>query len=296
MSEKYLDKIAKLLVQAERASTPEEADAYLAAAQRIASTTQIDLAIARAHSAKREQRSVPLQRSIHIGKSGTRLLYTYVQLALAIARANDVKCDIARNSTVVYAYGYPEDIEVVERLYSSLVVQMVQASNEYIRSGAYKSETVYRPGRWRKTGRRDRWGDSEREWVDGGQAPVHGTTARKSFQEAFASKVGHRLRAARQEAIEAAKEAEIAGFSEDELRNYRENLAVGGADGKTGTELALVAKEIEVADYYKQTSNARGSYRGGRAASRSSYSSHASEAGREAGSRARLGGEKAIAS
>ena len=60
------------------------------------------------------------------GESGKRGLRTYVQLFLAIGRANNLTCDIARDSTRVYAYGFESDIEAVEALYASLVVQMVR--------------------------------------------------------------------------------------------------------------------------------------------------------------------------
>lgn len=275
MSEKYLEKIAKLLVQAERASTPEEAEAFTARAQQLASATAIDLAVARAHAARKEQRSAPVVREIVLGERGKRHLRTYVKLFLAIARANDVTCDIAQNSTRIYPFGFPEDIEVVERLYASLVVQMVQASDAYLRSGAHKEETrlkdVYRHG----------------YYVDTVRVPVHGSTARKSFQEAYAHRVGTRLREAHDAAVEAAKEAEKAAYSEDELRNLAENQG-----GKTGTELALVAKEVEVQDFYKTHSTAKGSWKGFRGGG--SRSVLASAAGRRAADKARLGGHREL--
>ena len=43
--------------------------------------------------------------------------------------ANDVQCDITATSTVIYAYGFADDIDVCEALYSSLLVQMVRASD-----------------------------------------------------------------------------------------------------------------------------------------------------------------------
>ena len=45
-----------------------------------------------------------------------------------IASANDVKCDVASNSTFVYAYGFAEDIDASHALYASLVMQMVKSS------------------------------------------------------------------------------------------------------------------------------------------------------------------------
>ena len=85
-------------------------------------------------------------------------LRTYVQLFVVIAAANDVKCDVASNSTFVYAYGFAEDIDATHALYASLVVQMVKASDAYIATGAAPADAddhgaaelpagVRRPGR-----------------------------------------------------------------------------------------------------------------------------------------------------
>ena len=64
-----------------------EAEAFMAAAQRLATMTSIDLAVARAHAASRTAAQVPTQRTINIGEPGSRGLRTYVQLFAAIAAA-----------------------------------------------------------------------------------------------------------------------------------------------------------------------------------------------------------------
>src|SRR5687768_9906098 len=104
-NDKMLARIAALLRQAERTDNVHEAEAFMTAAQRLATATSIDLAVARAHSAQRTAAQAPVQRTITIGEPGTRGLRTYVQLFVVIAMANDVKCDVASNSTYVYAYG-----------------------------------------------------------------------------------------------------------------------------------------------------------------------------------------------
>src|SRR5512142_2584890 len=153
--DKYLTKLAALLRQAESTTNEHEAEAFMAAAQRLATATSIDLAVARAHSARKERRAAPIAKRIEIGPPGKRALRTYVQLFLAIARANDLTCDLAGNSTYVIAYGFETDIEVAEALYASLVVQMVRSSDAYLRSGTYRRESNWveergRDGRWRK--------------------------------------------------------------------------------------------------------------------------------------------------
>src|SRR5690348_10733824 len=166
--EKMLARIAALLRQAEGTDNTHEAEAFMAAAQRLATATSIDLAVARSHGAQRTAAQTPVQRTITIGEPGARGLRTYVQLFVLIAGANDVKCDIASNSTFVYAYGFAEDIDATHALYTSLVLQMVQASNTYIASGAHR--------------------------------PTPTITARLNFQLAFGARIGERLTQAREQA------------------------------------------------------------------------------------------------
>ncbi|MGV0798022.1 DUF2786 domain-containing protein, partial [Mycolicibacterium elephantis] len=166
--DKMLARIAALLRQAEGTDNPHEADAFMAAAQRLATATSIDLAVARAHSEQRTKAQMPVQRTITIGNAGTRGLRTFVQLFTVIAHANDVKCDVASNSTFVHAYGFPEDIDTSHALYASLVMQMVKASQAYIASGAHR--------------------------------PTPTITARINFQLAFGARIGQRLAQAREEA------------------------------------------------------------------------------------------------
>ena len=130
--DKMLARIAALLRQAEGTDNAHEAEAFMSAAQRLATATSIDLAVARSHSAKREAAQTPTQRTVTIGEAGARGLRTYVQLFAVIAHANDVRCDVASNSTFVYAYGFAEDIDATHALYASLVVQMVKACDGYL--------------------------------------------------------------------------------------------------------------------------------------------------------------------
>lgn len=268
MSDKTLARIAALLRQAEGTTNEHEADAFLQAAQRLATTASIDLAVARAHTAAREKRTVPVQRAVYIGEPGTRGLRTYVELFLAVARANDVRCDIAANSSTVYCYGFDTDISACETLYASLAVQMVRASDAYLKSGAYKAEITERLVTVRE-GRRTR-----REWVS---APVRATTARINFQQAFARRIEKRLMQAR------------AAAEEEALTAERERDSGPAA---TGTELVLRAKAVELRDFYQATSTARGTWKAARA--KAGYSSHARRAGDAAARQARLGGEPAI--
>ena len=238
--EKMLARIAALLRQAEGTDNEHEAEAFMAAAQRLATATSIDLAVARSHSANRTAAQTPVQRTITIGEPGARGLRTYVQLFVLIAAANDVKCDIASNSTFVYAYGFAEDIDATHALYTSLVLQMVRASKDYTASGAHR--------------------------------PTPTITARINFQLAFGARVGQRLAEAREQA---------------------QKEATSGPAAKTGTAIALRDKDLELRDYYRQTSRARGTWRATSATA--GYSSAARRAGDRAGRRARLGGDTELA-
>jgi Protein of unknown function (DUF2786) len=237
--DKMLARIAALLRQAEGTDNAHEAEAFMTAAQRLATATSIDLAVARSHSDKRTKAQTPVQRTITIGNAGARGLRTYVQLFVLIANANDVKCDIASNSTFVYAYGFAEDIDTSHALYASLVMQMVRASEAYIATGKHR--------------------------------PTPTITARINFQLAFGARIGKRLAEAREEArLEATKS-----------RNSR-----------PGTAIALRDKDLELKDYYRQTSEARGTWRA--SSSTAGYSSSARRAGDRAGRRARLGNSEEI--
>jgi Protein of unknown function (DUF2786) len=233
--DKMLARIAALLRQAEGTDNRHEAEAFMAAAQRLATATSIDLALARSHSAHRQAAQTPTQRTITIGEAGTRGLRTYVQLFSVIAHANDVRCDVASNSAFVYAYGFAEDIDAAHALYAGLVVQMVKACDAYLSTGEHQ--------------------------------PTPTITARLNFQLAFGARIGQRLVDAR-----------------DEVRREA-TLDAGRAPG---TALALRNKEIELHDYYRSASKARGTWRVARRSA--GYSPAARRAGDRAGRRARLGG------
>jgi hypothetical protein len=238
--DKMLARIAALLRQAEGTDNTHEADAFMAAAQRLATATSIDLAVARSHSDRRTKAQMPVQRTITIGNAGTRGLRTYVQLFVMIAQANDVKCDVASNSTFVYAYGFAEDIDASHALYASLVMQMVKASESYLASGAHR--------------------------------PTPTITARINFQLAFGSRVGQRLLQAREQA---------------------QQDATRGRDSRPGTAIALRDKDIELKNFYREASPARGTWRATSATA--GYSSSARRAGDRAGRKARLSSSDELA-
>ncbi len=269
MADKDLTRIAALLRKAEGTDNEHEADAYLQAAQRLATLASVDLAVARAHTERAERRPVPTQRAIVIGESGKRGLRTYVELFLAIGRANNLTCDIARDSTRVHAFGFDTDIDMSETLYASLVVQMVRASDFYIKSGDYALEKVIKRVSVTAPGRNGGW----RQQYQYVEKPVHATTARINFQQAFAHRIGTRLAQARKE-------------TEEQL------IAEQPVDEGRSMALVLRNREVELADHYKANSSARGTWSGTRATS--GFSERSRQAGDRAGRRARLSPETAI--
>lgn len=300
MTDKALSRIAALLRKAEATDNEHEADAYLQAAQRLATLSAVDLAVARSHTARRERRATPTQRTIVVGAAGKRGLRTYVHLFLAIGRANNLTCDIARDSTQVFAYGFDTDIDTVEAMYASLVVQMVRASDVYIKSGAYAGELVPKRVRVEGSARWNRWlqgYEYDHEWVAG---PVHATTARINFQQAFAARIGERLQAIKREAEQHAVQESSAGRGSG-VPGAGMGSATGGgvhdgrdAGGQAAPSVAVVlrAREVELAEHYRAHSRARGSWSGNRASA--GYSEQSRRAGDRAGRQARLGGERAI--
>lgn len=324
-----LERIAKLLNQAENAGTEAEAAVFMAKAQTLATTYSVDLARAR-HITIDKQKTVPVQRTVTIGTAGTRGLRTLVDLYLGIASANDIKCTIAHNATRVYAVGFAEDLDVAEALYASLLTQQAKAADEFKRHGEWRNEKVWVEGRSKG------W-----DWIPGSYKPQTWLTARLNFQDAFASRVSTRLWEAKYAEENRIKDAEAEAarrphldadgnptpfFSQwmfdahgVDLDDLDENsgtvielaallrdlddewtqeilaeftAAVAAQDSVPGAALVLVEKRKAVAEAAApMLKRARGSYRGGTSGA-SSASGRA--AGRAAGDRARLGGGTAI--
>lgn len=259
---KLLARIAALLVQAEHTDNSHEADAFMTAAQRLATLNSIDLAKARDYQSQRTAKAKPVHRSLVLGLKRQRGLRTYVDLFGGIARANDVIVDVAYDATAVYLYGFDEDIAVTETLYGSLVTQMVGACETFLSTGGYRNERAERTVRV--------WDADDNCYVPQLQyVPVSKSTARLAFQSAFANRVASRLHTARR-----AAEAEIISAE-----------SPPAADGAPGTALVLARKLAEVEAFYTAESTARGRYRGHRCATTSNL---ASRAGDEAGKDAQL--------
>jgi hypothetical protein len=138
--ERLLDKIGKLLAQAEGTDNEHEAEAFVTRAQELATAYAVDLELARARQAARRLKAVEEafeQRRLVIGQRGKRGNRQLVFLYLAVAQANDVLVNVATDSTFVLGFGYPADLEVVERLWASLATQMATSAARRLRAGEH---------------------------------------------------------------------------------------------------------------------------------------------------------------
>ena len=198
MTERLLDKIGKLLAQAEGTDNEHEADAFVTRAQELATAYAIDLEVARSRQAARRLRPAGdddfEQRKLVIGERGKRGNRQLVVLYLVVAEANDVMVNVAGDSTFVLGFGYPADLEVVEQLWASLATQMASAAARRLRAGEHR---------------------------DAGVAAV---SWRLSFYEGWMHAVQERLTAARSRAVEAHSSGEASSSGALVLRAKAERV------------------------------------------------------------------------
>ena len=254
----HLDLIAKLLAKAERTDHPAEAETFMARAQTLAGRHSIDLAVARSHSAKSEAREAITEVTIVTGKPGTRGLAQYVRLLAGVSFANDLRPFISHDQSKVFLIGFPSDIEVVTALYGSLVIQMVRASESYLRSDERRNTVV------------TVWSERHRGYI---KRPLHGSTARRDFMQGYAERIGERLRLA--------LTGPHTGSTSRDNRTSRSLVT---------TAIALREKARELDSYvtaYQKRMRIRGTWRGDR--TRDGRHAGSWAAGTDAAERAHLG-------
>jgi hypothetical protein len=258
-----LERLAALLALAENTDNEAERDAFMEKAQKLSTLYSIGLATARAHAANKNRAVGPTSRCVSIGERGRRGLANYCHLMIAIADANNLEVTIAHNSTFVHLWGFEEDIELAQQLYGSLLQQMVAASERYLKTLKYRTETM-----WRQVTRTSPQGYTYKDWD---LAPVPKQTARTNFQQAFADRIGIRL-------LDAQKEATKEAIENDTPQS-------------AGTAVVLAEKAQAVELCYRENSNARGFWKGGR---HSGVVDSAREAGHAAANSARISSPSAI--
>jgi hypothetical protein len=231
--DRTLERIAALLNQAEGTDNAAEREAFMKKAQQLATIHSLDLARARSHTRSKEN-STPIQRTIKVGERREHGRLVRIDLILGISHANDVKMTISHDRTRVYAHGFEEDINAMEALYASLVVQMADEAEKFLDRGEWKKDTVYRKKRVKVDSYfgRDYYED---EW---GYYPVPKQTARGEFQSAFASQIETRLMLAK-------REAEEKVIQEEKVRASRPH------QDEFGSLSAQFKSWFEVENYYK---------------------------------------------
>lgn len=260
-----IDKISALLAMAESTDNEAEAEAFMGKAQMLATAYSIDLAMARSHAAKASKREQPMMRQIIIGERGKHINKYLIELFSKVTQNNDLRVTISHYSTYMNLFGMPSDIDVSEAIYVSLSNQMVEAANQFIAEGTWKGD-VY------KYWDAEMWGYEYK--------PYTAKTARNAFYRGYIERISTRLSQARADAIREYK----SGVDHAPIEAGQvETMA-------TGAEVVLKAKAEEVGTYYRQNSNARGSWKG----SSSRAGGSASNAGRAAANSARLGAQRGI--
>jgi hypothetical protein len=171
VDQRTLDRVRALLAKAESTGYPEEAEAFTAKAQELMARHSIDYALLAARTGLREE---PVGRRVGIDNPYEA---PKVLLLDAVARANRCRSVWSRQFGFATVLGFPTDLDAVELLYTSL---LVQATAAMVHAGS----------------RRDRYGRSSTR------------SFRQSFLTAYAHRIGERLSAATRDASRDATEQE----------------------------------------------------------------------------------------
>lgn len=165
--QRQLDRVRALLAKAESTTFAEEAETYTAKAQELMARHSIDYALLAAQSGTRDE---PTGRRIGIDNpyEGPKAL-----LLDAVAGANRCRAVWSSSHGFVTVLGFPADIDAVELLFTSL---LVQATTAMTHAGS----------------RRDAYGRSTTR------------SFRQSFLTAYAQRIGERLATVTKEATEQA--------------------------------------------------------------------------------------------
>lgn len=231
-----LDTLSKLLNQAENAATPEEAEAFFAKAQELATLHAISLAEARAHTAKSQQREQPTHEQVMVGQPRQHVNSHLCLLSVAIGEANSLRTNIASNNTYIIWFGLPSDIEAAKLLLNSVAHQMVRSADAFVRGRSWAGEPD----------------------LENGGTPMTAQKARKSYYTTYVRVIGERLMAARRDAeAEYDRTSQHAGSAalvlrgkEVEVRDYytQNSTARGSWRGSRGSYSSAQAVQRARAD------------------------------------------------
>jgi hypothetical protein len=211
-----LDKIRKLLTKAEGTDNEHEADIFMSKAQELMLKHSIDEAVARQHNPNRK--TLIEKRKIDFG----RMLGRNDKVSMLGSIAKHHQCRIWHSTGsggYVVICGFPEDIDSVEALWTSLCLQADVACAKAMAEGQREEQNVKCDERylenmkrngWRidsqiHDGSRQRWDGLEEElWSCKLSRKVNGRTFKVSFLMGFASKIAERLSESARKAMEGA--------------------------------------------------------------------------------------------
>ncbi|MCG8926627.1 DUF2786 domain-containing protein [Lentzea sp. CC55] len=173
-NDKIKGKIAGLLAKAE-STTPEEAEALTAHAERLMQKYRIDRAMLAARGGRQAEEPIEERHIIFTGTYGRSLL----RMGISIARAygNLTVLQLKGKDSTLILWGYRSDVEQAELLVRSLHMQAISAMSTWWRD-------LYKPS-W--------WGTAEK------------TAQRKSFLVGFGLGAAQRMGRSQQEALQAAE-------------------------------------------------------------------------------------------
>jgi hypothetical protein len=204
--ERMLSRIRALLAKAESTEFPEEAEALSARAQELMAKYSIDHALLAAQAGSKEE---PGGRRIAVDNPYEAPKATLLN---TVAEANRCRAVWSKDVGLVTVVGFPADLDAVELLFTSL---LVQANAAMIRAGGKKDE--------------------------------HGRSRTRSFRQSFlisyAIRIGERL-------AEAAGHAEQEAVAEQETARQSAAGAGSASSGGAGTDLVpfLAARRAAVDD------------------------------------------------
>jgi len=213
--ERMLSKIRALLAKAESTEFAEEAEALSARAQELMAKYSIDHALLAAEAGEREE---PDGRRIAVDNPYEGPKATLLN---TVAEANRCRAVWAKDVGLVTVVGFPADLDVVELLFTSL---LVQANTAMVRAG----------------GKKDEFGRSRTR------------AFRQSFLISYAIRIGERL-------AEAATHAEQEAVAEWQAGAGLRPEVAGRVAGGAGTDLVpfLAARREAVDDTVDELFGAR---------------------------------------
>lgn len=133
----------KILAQADAPGrTEEEKQSFLEKAEALAAKHSLDLALLRKQQADADgHKDSPITGALFplTALPNTTYKNLAVELGTSIGRAHGCRCTIRGRSDYMTFYGYEEDIQLTELMFSRVTPMMFEAADEYLKSPAHKA-------------------------------------------------------------------------------------------------------------------------------------------------------------